>query len=86
MRSDIHTCPDARVPLTITLSPEDYEFAQRVLASPDPRARDDFFMAAIHALRQQVEATQIFLERNGIEPDHHLPPLEYSIVVRAMSN
>ena len=71
-----------RVPLAITVSLEDYQFAQSVLASPDPRQRDDFFMAAIDALRRQVEATRTFLLTHGLYGQDTLPNLQYDIVVR----
>lgn len=71
-----------RVPLSITVSAEDYQFAESVLASPDPRARDDFFMAAIDALRRQVEATRTFLVTNDLYGQEKLPDLQYDIVVR----
>jgi hypothetical protein len=71
-----------RVPLTITVSAEDYQFAESVLASPDPRQRDDFFMAAIDALRRQVEATRSFLVAQGLYGQEQLPDLQYDIVVR----
>ena len=71
-----------RVPLTITVSVEDYQFAESVLASPDPRQRDDFFMAAIDALRRQVEATRAFLVQQGLYGQDALPDLQYDIVVR----
>ncbi|MEJ0038973.1 MAG: hypothetical protein WDO68_23410 [Gammaproteobacteria bacterium] len=71
-----------RVPLSITVSIEDYRFAEEVLASPDPRERDDFFMAAIDALRRQVEATRTFLLTHGLYGQEKLPNLQYDIVVR----
>jgi len=71
-----------RVPLSITVSMEDYQFAESVLASPDPRQRDDFFMAAIDALRRQVEATRVFLLEHGLYGQDNLPNLRYDIVVR----
>jgi len=75
-----------RVPLSITVSVEDYQFAESVLASPDPRQRDDFFMAAIDALRRQVEATRAFLVSNGLYGQADLPNLQYDIVVRLASH
>lgn len=75
-----------RVPLSITLSVEDYEFAEAILASSDPRARDDFFMAAIHALRQQVDATRHYLEKHGLNSDQRVPPLQYDVVVRVAAH
>jgi hypothetical protein len=72
----------SRVPLAITVSVEDYQFAESVLASPDPRVRDDFFMAAIDALRRQVEATRTFLEEQGLYGQEMIPNLQYDIVVR----
>jgi hypothetical protein len=74
----------SRVPLTITVSVEDYQFAESVLASADPRQRDDFFMAAIDALRRQVEATRTFLVTHGLygQDENALPNLQYDIVVR----
>ena len=76
----------SRVPLSITVSVEDYQFAESVLASPDPRQRDDFFMAAIDALRRQVEATRAFLLTNGLYGQDSLPNLQYDIVVRLESH
>lgn len=75
-----------RVPLAITVSVEDYQFAESVLASPDPRQRDDFFMAAIDALRRQVEATRAFLVAQGLYGQDNLPNLQYDIVVRLASH
>jgi hypothetical protein len=75
-----------RVPLSITVSVEDYQFAESVLASPDPRQRDDFFMAAIDALRRQVEATRMFLVTQGLYGQDNLPNLQYDIVVRLASH
>jgi hypothetical protein len=75
-----------RVPLAITVSVEDYQFAESVLASPDPRQRDDFFMAAIDALRRQVEATRAFLVTQGLYGQDNLPNLQYDIVVRLASH
>jgi hypothetical protein len=75
-----------RVPLAITVSVEDYQFAESVLASPDPRQRDDFFMAAIDALRRQVEATRTFLVAQGLYGQDNLPNLQYDIVVRLASH
>jgi hypothetical protein len=75
-----------RVPLTITVSVEDYQFAESVLASPDPRQRDDFFMAAIDALRRQVEATRTFLVTHDLYGQDNLPNLQYDIVVRLASH
>jgi hypothetical protein len=72
----------SRVSLSITVSAEDYQFAESVLASPDPRQRDDFFMAAIDALRRQVEATRAFLLTHGLYGQDNLPNLQYDIVVR----
>jgi hypothetical protein len=77
-----HTGAGNRVPLSITVSMEDYQFAESVLASPDPRQRDDFFMAAIDALRRQVEATRAFLLAHGLYGQENLPNLRYDIVVR----
>lgn len=71
-----------RVPLDITLSAEDFEFARALIASDDPQARDDFFMAAIHALRQQVMAAHEYLEKCGLEDNDVLKRLRYDIVVR----
>jgi hypothetical protein len=76
------TGAESRVPLSITVSIEDYQFAASVLASPDPRQRDDFFMAAIDALRRQVEATRTFLLTHGLYGQKDLPNLQYEIVVR----
>ena len=72
----------SRVPLTITVSVEDYQFAESVLASPDQRVRDEFFMAAIDALRRQVEATRAFLLTHDLYGQDQLPNLQYDIVVR----
>src|SRR4051794_3890966 len=71
-----------RVPLSITLSVEDYQFAAEVLTSHDPRERDDFFMAAIDALRRQVEAMRSFLLTHELYGQEKLPDLRYDIVVR----
>ena len=78
----------SRVPLTITVSAEDYRFAESVLASPDPRQRDDFFMAAIDALRRQVEAARTFLLTQGLygQEQDKLPSLQYDIVVRVATH
>ncbi len=78
----------SRVPLTITVSAEDYQFAESVLASPDPRQRDDFFMAAIDALRRQVEAARTFLLTQGLygQEQDKLPSLQYDIVVRVATH
>ena len=57
-----------------------------MLASPDPRQRDDFFMAAIDALRRQVDATRAFLVSNGLYGQDNLPNLQYDIVVRLASH
>ncbi len=77
-----------RVPLSITVSLEDYHFAESVLTSPDPRQRDDFFMAAIDALRRQVEATRTFLLTHGLygQEEDKLPNLQYDIVVRVATH
>jgi hypothetical protein len=82
------TCTRApnRVSLSITVSAEDYQFAESVLASPDPRQRDDFFMAAIDALRRQVEATRAFLLTHDLYGQDNLPNLQYDIVVRLASH
>ena len=75
-----------RVPLSITVSVEDYQFAESVLASADPRQRDDFFMAAIDALRRQVEATRTFLVAHGLYGQEKLPNLRYDIVVHVATH
>ena len=82
MLKDSRVRAGRRVPLCITVSVEDYEYAESVLASADPKARDDFFMAAIDALRRQVDATRQFLERNGLYGVEPLPPLQYDVVVK----
>lgn len=71
-----------RVQLTITLSAEDFEFARNILALDDARARDEFFTAAIDALRMHVDATRHYLEQHGLGPNDPLPLLRYDVIVR----
>lgn len=75
--------PQSRIPITITLDPETYEFVEASAARKEFRSVDDFFEAALNIFKNHLNALMAYVEleeAKGMTLDEIRSSTQYEIV------
>ncbi len=82
-RRKLRSDKDARVPLTITLDKQRYEFVLQAAKLREFRSLDDFFETALSVYERHLQAAQEYMdlqEAKGLSRDEAFEALQCEIV------